>query len=675
MKKKKKEKTVKKVNNGTFHSLENKMLRIIGISVIMVVITTSAASLLFMNKLITDIAQQQAIESVNLMKTEIDRMKKSLKTSAEAIASDRNIIDAVSSKNSKKSLDKTTAYSKELEIENITVTDIKGTVLSRTHAPEKTGDNISENQAVKGAMKGTYYSGISSDDESKYALYAVAPVIDKSGVISGAVMITYRFDDSKFVDKMKSIISDEFTIFAGDERVSTTIVNNGERVVGTKLDPKVANIVINKKQEYKGKTKILGKKYVTAYSPIFSDDGDTVTGILFSGRDYRSIEGKIYINVIIVLILATISVLSSIFIGSKTLGKRLRRPLKKVVDAAKAIGDGEIDDEIMNSLSEIKTNDEIGMLARAMGSAVYSINMMTEGIEVLKNALDEHDLSVCVDSSKNKGRYKAVVDIVENLFSELAQILYEIKDMADGIENGSAHVSAASQSLSQGATEQASSTEELAATIGEISCQVNENAVNAETASSLAKETNVEVKNSSDYMAEMMTAMNDINSISNEISKIIKVIDDIAFQTNILALNAAVEAARAGIHGKGFAVVADEVRNLANKSAEAAKSTASLIESSIQAVKNGSRIAKVTDDALENVVVKINKVNDIVYEIADAAKTQGEWINQINLGVDQISAVVQTNSATAEETAAASQELSAQAQSLHEMVSEYKMKE
>ncbi len=499
--------------------------------------------------------------------------------------------------------------------------------------------------------------------------------MDKFGVISGTVMLTYRLDDSKFVDKMKSIINDEFTIFAGDERVSTTVINNGERVVGTKLDPKVANIVINKKQEYKGKTKILGKNYITAYLPILSVDGNTVTGILFSGRDYRSVESKIFINVMIIITLATISVISSILFGAKTLKKRLKQPLNKVVEAAKSIGVGDINEEIMSSLCEIKTNDEIGMLARAMESAVYSLNIMTEDIEVLKNALDEHDLSVCVDISRNKGRYKNVVDIVEKLFSELAHILYEIKDMADSIENGSSNVSAASQALSHGATEQASSTEELAATIGEISYQVNENATNAEMASSLTKETDVEVKNSSDYMDEMMTAMNDINSISNEISKIIKVIDDIAFQTNILALNAAVEAARAGVHGKGFAVVADEVRNLANKSAEAAKSTASLIENSIQAVKNGSRIAKVTEDALENVVVKINKVNDIVHEISKAAKTQSEWINQINSGVDQISAVVQTNSATAEETAAASQELSAQAQSLHEMVSGYKMKE
>ncbi len=164
MKKKTKEKTVKKVKDSTFHSLGSKILRIIGISVILAVIATSAASLIFMNNLITDIAQQRAVESVNLMKTELDRMKKSLKTSAETIASDRNIIDAVSSKNSKKSLDKTTAYSKELEIENITVTDIKGTVLSRTHAPEKTGDNISENQVIKDALKGTYYSGVSSDN-------------------------------------------------------------------------------------------------------------------------------------------------------------------------------------------------------------------------------------------------------------------------------------------------------------------------------------------------------------------------------------------------------------------------------------------------------------------------------------------------------------------------------
>jgi methyl-accepting chemotaxis protein len=250
-----------------------------------------------------------------------------------------------------------------------------------------------------------------------------------------------------------------------------------------------------------------------------------------------------------------------------------------------------------------------------------------------------------------------------------------INESADQVSSGAGQVSSAAQALSQGATEQASSIQQLSASITEIAGEVNKNAYDASTANTLSLQASAEVERGNEHMKKMTSAMSDISDSSNEIGKIIKTIEDIAFQTNILSLNAAVEAARAGVAGRGFAVVADEVRNLANKSAEAAKNTTALIESSIQAVKSGTKIANETATSLNAIIEGTKKTAELVGEISKASNNQATSINQITLGVDQISAVVQTNSATSEESAATSEELSAQAQALKSMLSALKLKD
>lgn len=519
---------------------------------------------------------------------------------------------------------------------------------------------IRSQQEQKPIITGAYV-----DVATQKLVISIAGPIMSNNQMVGVVGIDVSLDElSTSLNSVKIGETGYITLIDSSNMI---IYHPDSSVVGSTIEE--AQYSSNMKDALLSRSRVNGMAYTrqnTSYygsTATLDDIGYQVLGIL------PSLEYKSHItSTVRMIIIGFVSCAILLTIIVILLAISIIRPLKRLSQVADRLADGELDVDY-----HVKGHDEVARLGQSTLRIVERLKTYIKYIDELSSVLDQIGKGNLVFELQHDyhGEFGKLKEALLRIQKNLSETLSSIAMSASQVHMGSDQIASGAQSLAQGATEQASAVQELSSTVQSLNEKVTEGAAQAGQMIEQLNEVKTQVSTSNGQMQDMLTAMQDISRHSNAIGKIIKTIDDIAFQTNILALNAAVEAARAGAAGKGFAVVADEVRNLAGKSAAAAKETNELIAHSVEAVKRGEGIARATADALSTAASSSDEVVTAVERVTHDYQEQAAHLKDVSVGVNQISEVVQTNSATAEQSAAASEQLSGQAQMLKGMISHF----
>jgi methyl-accepting chemotaxis protein len=513
-----------------------------------------------------------------------------------------------------------------MDIDFIEVIDRDGKAFYRSNQPAQFGDDASARPAVRQALQlRQISSGIETGDAVPVAVEACAPMLNSRGEVVAVIAAGYDLcAGDAFADKLKQMYHTDFTVFRGDTRVTTTLIQDGRRVVGTQASPAVTERVLAGGQNYLGEATVVGLPYYTSYKPLLDHDGNAV-GMLFAGVSKDSVVG-VSIRIMQLIVLISLALIAfMVFFFTLYIRRSVSEPISDVAAALGAMAGGDFTFRLPGRL--LAKNNEIGTMCQA--------------------------LSVMLDS--------------------LSALIGNVVRMSGSVSSASQEISGANKTLASQIADQALAVQDVTGTIASIAQQTMDAEQSAKGASDIASNTKELAESGNLSMGKMLGAMSQIDVESENISHIIRVIDDIAFQTNILALNASVEAARAGVHGKGFAVVAEEVRNLAARSAAAVSDTSALIQRSKACVKEGSGIAKETAKQLSGIVSDAQEVSARIKGISDEMSRQAERINSLQSNIESINGVIQSNSAISQETSASAESLLNEADNLAESVAEFRL--